>query len=322
MHFDVIVGNPPYQEMTGGGGVVAKANSIYPDFIQRAMDLSPRYLSMIIPARWYNDDSVKSANLRRRLFRHLRSLTDIVDSKVCFEDVLIAGGLCYFLWEIDYSGETDIHFIHEYKDEWLRRDLRECDNYIRYSILEQIANKVRAKTEVYFSDMCLESTPFGFETYERGSEAESDGDLILISSRGSEYIKYESVLKNQDQIYRYKVVTGYKTPGTDATTTKYARKVINEPRVMLPGQVCTQTYFVVGTFDTPEETENCLNYLKTKFARAMILTSLVGTTVTRRTYQNLPYLDFSREWTSDNLYNYFDLTGVEIFFIEELIRAI
>ena len=318
MHFDVVIGNPPYQEMTGGGSTVARANPIYHDFLQKAMDLSPKYMSMIIPARWYNDDSTKSVNLRRRLFRHFKKLVDIVDSKYCFGDVLIAGGLCYFLWDISYSGETEVRFIHDFKDETIIKDLRGCNSYVRYSILEQIAEKVRAKSEVFFSDMCLESTPFGFETFERGTE---DGELILISSRGVEYVNIDSVTKNEDQIYKYKVITGYKTPGTDATTVKYTRKVINEPRILLPGQVCTQTYFVVGTFDTPEETENCANYLKTKFARAMILTSLVGTTLARRAYQNLPYLDFKQEWTADDLYNYFDLTGIEIFFIEELIRG-
>lgn len=58
MTFDAIVGNPPYQSTTNGGidtGKAAKqAKPIFNLFVDQAKNLNSEYVSMIIPARWYN----------------------------------------------------------------------------------------------------------------------------------------------------------------------------------------------------------------------------------------------------------------------------
>lgn len=321
MQFDIMVGNPPYQEMTGGGGGIEKAKSVYPDFIQAFINIGPSKLVMVIPARWYTDDSSKSINLRHSLFRHLRELVDFPDSKDCFREVLISGGICYFLWDSNYVGESEIHRIWGYKHTRLKKDLTSCNAYPRYEMLEAIVNKVRSKTDLFVSDICFDSNPFGFETYRRGKESkDAENNVMLLTSSGVSYIRLDDVTKNTNNIYRYKVATGYKTPGTDATTTKCVRKVINVPQILIPGVVCTQTYFVVGAFDEPEEAENFKTYLQTRFARAMMLNDIVGTTITRKTFRSVPYLDFTHSWTDRELNKKFNLTVDEILFIEDIIR--
>ena len=107
MQFDVIVGNPPYQLSDGGFG--KSAAPIYQKFVQQAQKMNPRYLSMIIPSRWFSGgrglDEFRAEMLADK---HLRVLTDYESFKEVFPGVDLAGGACYFLWDRDHEGDCQI----------------------------------------------------------------------------------------------------------------------------------------------------------------------------------------------------------------------
>ena len=106
MKFDVIISNPPYQLETGGGSehsvAATQAKPLFHMFVEQAKKLNPRYLSMIIPARWYNG-GIGLSDFRNTMLndKHITKLVDYVDSNDCFNGVGVAGGICYFLWERD-----------------------------------------------------------------------------------------------------------------------------------------------------------------------------------------------------------------------------
>ena len=108
MQFDVIIGNPPYQLKVNESGKGLGAIPIYQKFVEQALKLNPRYVSMIIPARWFSG-GVGLEEFRKNMLnnKNIKSIVDFIDSKDCFPGVDVNGGICYFLIDKNYNGDCE-----------------------------------------------------------------------------------------------------------------------------------------------------------------------------------------------------------------------
>ena len=320
MKFDVIVGNPPYQ-LNVGIESKAFAISIYDKFVQQAIKLNPRYLAMIIPARWYAGgrglDEFRKEMLNDR---RIKTLVDFTDSIVCFPGVEIKGGVCYFLWDREYNGDcTIISYRKENLLPTVKRPLLEkgMDTFVRYNEAISILNKVFKCKEKPFSDLVSVQTPFGFiSSFKNYENQPFNGAVKLYAQNKIVYVKKEQIEKGQDLIDKHKI---YISKSYNAGE-NFPHQIINKPFKGERNSCCTQTYIAIGPFKSEKETENAITYMSTKFFRFFVMLKKISQDAMRGVYSITPIQDFSEPWTDEKLYKKYGLTEEEIAFIESMIR--
>lgn len=323
MKFNAIVGNPPYQEMNGGGSKGISAAPLYHHFVSIAKKMKPKYISMIIPARWYAGgkglDSFREEMLNDQ---RIRILVDFPKSKDCFERADIAGGVCYFLLDDVYNGLCSVYTSVSGKVTSYKRNLSEFNIFIRDSIGVNIVRKVIVAKENKYSNRIFANKPFGLRTYARGQTNPFDSSLKLYSSDGISYISRKEITKNIEHIDDYKIFIGLLDPDRAGVNNSSSgmRNVTTKVKMIGPGEVITETYLMLDTFKEEAEATNCLNYFRSKMARMLLSLGTSSLMYSKESFQFVPLQDFSHPWTDEMLYEKYGLTQSEIDYIESLIK--
>lgn len=317
MKFDAVVGNPPYQEMDGGSK--ASAVPVYQHFIRQGKNVQPRYLSMIIPAKWYSGGRNLDAFREEMITDHrFAKMVDFSNSQLLFPSVDIAGGLCYFLWDINHDDKckfrnTDIGASLEKE-----RFLDEYQLLIRNNDALSIIEKVMSKNEHTLASKVSRQRPFGLRTY---AKPDVTGDYILRWSGGYGPVLPSRVTAGNDMIDKWKVMISYLTAEHAGQPDKEGKyRVLSTNEILPPKTICTETYLIVDTFEKKKHAENLLCYLKTRFVRFLILQIAVSQHLSQASFGFVPDQDFSRLLTDEELYKKYCLSEEEIRLIESMIK--
>ena len=331
MNFTAVIGNPPYQEMDGGTD--RGAVPVYHLFVNVGKRLSPNYISMIVPARWYAGgrglDSFRESMLNDK---RVSVLVDYETSKTLFPTVDIAGGLCYFLWSKESKGLCTVKNPEALLVKSIDRELDEFGIFVRSNAAISILQKIQSISSSFLKEMVLSINPFGFRTYYRGRDEKRPNHIRILTSAGWSYVDRNSVQKSQDLINKFKVIVGRFVPSNGELNVKPGEgyRVITTPRILEPNEINTETYIDVAVFDTRQEAMNYTSYLHSKFARFLLRQSITSVNVTKECFSFIPLQDFTSksdiDWSKSiaeidqQLYKKYGLNEEEIAFIERMIK--
>jgi len=334
MQFDVIIGNPPYQLDDGGFG--ASAIPIYNRFVEQAKALEPRFLTMVIPSRWlFGGRGLDEFRRAMLTDNRIRKLVDYPDSRQVFPSVDVAGGICYFVWDRDNPGDCRVvEFEHGLASSEAVRPLLEegAEVFIRSNRALAILRKVMAvetgstslslSQDKRFDSQVSSQKPFGLRTFFRGSEKKSPkNDVLVLQSGGRAWTSRSEVTAGDELVDKWKVFTSKSSSEHAGQVDKNGqRRVLSLSGVIPPGSVVTETYILLGAYDTEKEARNCFSYVVTRFFRFLVAARSSAQDLARSAYSFVPLQSFAKAWTDKELYAKYGFTDEEIAYVEKLIR--
>lgn len=352
MQFDVVIGNPPYQELTGGGSSTEVAMPLYNRFIERFLEINVHYISMIIPSRWMSGGKSVLDDMRRIIVKgkHLEKVFNYDVSTDMFKGVDIAGGVQYILLNTQSVFQyTEFHNLkvsngilndnvaNRKIGEYIYKDSRNKEQYMivtdnkSASIVDKVMCKCKVEKIKRFDTSVLQYRPFGLSSdFEDNVINTKESNITVICSNGREtYTNIMMITSNKDKVDKYKVCVAKVTCEHAGISTK-AMNVLSKPFILKPNEVCSMTYLVLSIHNTMDEAYKVWNFIKTRFTRFLIRTTLSGMNMTSRNFIFVPYENFNSnsdiDWSKSisdidqQLYKKYKLTQEEINYIEETIK--
>lgn len=323
VHFNVCLGNPPYQIEDSGNGKSAKP--VYNLFVEEAKKLSTDAFSFIMPARWYSGgkglDQFRQSMLNDP---HFSKLIDYENYREVFPGLGgLAGGVCTFVWKANHNGPCRVINVKQGQETELVRPLNEFDTFIRQNQALEIVRKVNEATASLpkLSARISSRKPFGLPTNYKPVKT---GTPCWFAQRiGKQFAKTSDIEDSNDYLQKWKFLI---PRAPIAGQTDFSKPVgfyyDGNTRIAAPGEACTETYLVAGAFDTDQEAQNFKSYLFTKTVRFLLLQTVVSQDVTKKNYCFVPDpMDFSKPYSDQLLVEQWGLSQKDWEYIDSRIAS-
>ena len=335
MKFKAIVGNPPYQEQIDSSRSLAKQH--FPIFIETGIRMSPDYLSLITPARWFTADAQDNSFPKLRAFvkdnNHF-SVMSSYNGKSLFPSTDLST-VSTFLWDKKYSG--DVCFVEHFGEEnSLYRPLFEkgLDIILPSNNIVSILKKVMAGHHVPLNTITTGRDAFGIVGKgfaERSSELYFDGAAsVQCAYEEIRYYDKSLIQKNVNILNAYKIFTSKGNGGAGLLTDGKPVAIIGKAFVAGPNTACTDSLIPFGCFNDMQQAINLQKYFSSKFLRFLVGVLKVSQNLYQNVYEFVPIQDFTNksdiDWKKNveeidqQLYKKYNLSPSEISYIEDIIR--
>ena len=321
MKFDVIISNPPYQLSDGGNGKSAKP--IYQLFVNVAKKMKPRYVTMIIPSRWFAGGKGLD-DFRQDMLtdKHISKLVDYENFKDVFPGVDLAGGACYFLWEKDYSGMCEVVNYNKNAPSSMVRPLDEYETFIRQNLAVEIVKKVQAQAKVFLDTRVSSRKPFGIPS--NYIPTSSGTPCWFIQRIGLKFANPNDVSNSKGYLNKWKfLIPAAPIAGQTDFTKPVAFFYDGNTRIAKPGECCTESWLVAGAFDTEEEVLSYKSYFMTKTVRFLLLQTVVSQHISTKSFCFVPDMGkYEGQYTDEQLCKLWSITSEEWEYIKSRIGEI
>ncbi|MDR6572473.1 hypothetical protein J2X60_001113 [Curtobacterium sp. 320] len=337
--FDVVIGNPPYQEEAQGEGT--RDTPVYHQFMDAAYQVANKAV-LITPARFLFNAGFtpKAWNEKMLADRHLSVPYYVPNSNDLFPGTDIKGGIAVTYWDED-------------------RDDEPIDTFTSYPELNEILHKVNMANDGSIAPTITSSRSFRYTEalYAEHTQARAlrpDGNAALVNTNAFEqfsflyhatqpedkhdYVRVLGLVKNRrlTRWIRKNYITGpasfhtFKVVVPAANGSGALGEPLSSPLVAEPEVAVTQTFITIGAFEEIAQAQACLNYVKTKFARVMLGILKITQHNPAKVWKHVPLQNFTEtsdiDWSKpivdidQQLYAKYNLDAAQIRFIESHVK--
>lgn len=337
--FDVVIGNPPYQEEARGGGT--RDTPVYHLFMDAAYEVAEKAV-LITPARFLFNAGFtpKAWNEKMLADTHLSVPHYVPNSDELFPGTDIKGGIAVTYWDASRDGDpigtftkypelnTILHKVIETHDPSIEGVVSSGRAYAYTSQMHDenphASAQMSSDAQFRVSTNAFQQLPYLFHQ-ERPDDGKSYVRVLGLAGRGRQqlWIRAE-YLTGPSSFAKYRVVV------PAANGSGVLGEALSSPAVIGPDVAVTQTFITVGSFDDEATADACLKYVKSKFARALLGVLKITQHNPARVWKYVPLQDFTSasdiDWTKSvseidqQLYSKYGFDADEIAFIEAQVK--
>lgn len=345
MEFEAIVGNPPYQESVGAETNKSLSKQLFPSFMETAIELKPKYISLITPSRWFTGEGQDGSFPKLRNFvkanNHFKKIVNFGSDNKLFKNVSV-GSVNYYLYDSKYIGDTEFWEVTGDNRTCVKRPLFEngMDEILPLNYMVSFVKKIIGRDDfVSFTTITSGRNPFGVPDTNSKLKAATtdkktaDKSIRLRCAYGSiKYIALDEIKRNKDLVGRYKVFISKMNGGAGTLSDNKQVSILGQGYIGGKNDACSGALIAIGSFSTEQEAINLQKYLETKFLRFLVGFKKSSQALYQVVYQFVPVQDFTEysdiDWSKSieeidtQLYKKYNFSKEEIQLIEEKIKPI